>query len=485
MTENSIYTTIKERCGGNIYIGVVGPVRTGKSTFIRNFLDCMVIPNIENEYDRERAQDEIPQSGSGKTITTTEPKFTPSEAVCINLGGTVLSARMIDCVGYMVEGAGGAFEDGAERMVMTPWSDEPMPFSKAGEMGTEKVVKEHSTIAMLVTTDGSITDIPRENYIAAEERVAGELKASGVPFAIILNSSKPDTAEAHELAKSLEEKYSAPVALVNCANLNEEDAVGILSLVVGEFPLREVNFNLPQWYSVLPSGHRIISSVKELIGAFCEKAEKISDIDKALCEDGRLKKISVDAGSGVCYFELPHEKEEYYGALEEMAGVSLSGERELFETVITLTDAKREYDKIKDALSDAKEKGYGIVMPSYEEIRLSEPTLEKHSNGYGIKISANAESYHIIRTDLKADVCPVVGSEEQSEEVIKNMASEYEEDPKKLLESKLFGRSIYDLVNDGMNAKLLHIPDESRTKLAGTLERIMNEGASGLICILL
>ena len=485
MTDTNIYETIKERCGGNIYIGVVGPVRTGKSTFIRKFLDCVVLSNIENEYDRERTQDEIPQSGSGKTITTTEPKFTPSEAVNISVGGTRLSARIIDCVGYMIEGASGVFEEGAERMVMTPWSDEPMPFSKAGEIGTEKVVKEHSTIAMLVTTDGSICGIPRSSYIPAEERAARELESSNVPFAIILNSAVPESEEAHKLAESLEEKYKVPVALVNCERLNGDDALAILSLVVGEFPIKELTFRLPKWLSALPEGHRILGEINNRIGCFSSEIKKLSDVDRALKCSADITGVSLDAASGCGVFSLPLSTEVYYSAIKELTGIEISGERELFTKLMELSKMKSEYDKITDAFCEARERGYGIVMPSYEEIELSEPKLQKQTAGYGIKVCAKAESYHIIRTDLQADICPVVGSLEQSEEVIKNMNIEYEEDPKKLLDTKLFGRSLYDLVKDGMNAKLIHIPDEARGKLSKTLERIMNEGADGLICILL
>lgn len=485
MTDNSIYTTIKERCDGNIYIGVVGPVRSGKSTFIRKFLETVVLPNIENERDRERTLDEIPQSGSGKTITTTEPKFIPSEAVKINMGGTQLSARMIDCVGYMVDGAWGATEDGEERMVVTPWAEAAIPFSLAGEMGTERVVKEHSTIAMLVTTDGSICDIPRESYIPAEERAAEELKASGVPFAIILNCLSPETKEAHILAESLEEKYGAPVALVNCNELDREDAYGILSLVVGEFPIRELCFTIPDWCYAIPKGHRVLTELKQKIADFSDRVSKLSHIEKAIADAPHIRLVAMDAATGVCKLDMPLPHGEYYGVLKEMTGLELSDERALLTSLVELAEAKRDYDKIKHALTDAREMGYGIVMPSYDELRLSEPQLHKSATGYGIKVCASADSYHIIRTELKAEVCPVIGSEEQSEEVYRNMTSEYEEDPKRLLEAPMFGRSLYDLVNDGMNSKLLHIPEQSRSKLASTIERIMNEGAGGLICILL
>ncbi len=485
MSENGIYETIAKRTGGDIYVGVVGPVRTGKSTFIHKFLDSVVLPNIEDDYDRERTQDEIPQSASGKTITTTEPKFVPGEAVGVTLGGADLNVRLIDCVGYLVDGAVGADEDGKSRMVMTPWSSEAMPFKEAAEMGTEKVVREHSTIAILVTTDGTISDIPRESYVPAEERVASELAEAKKPFAIVLNSAEPESETARALAIELEEKYKVPVALVNCTQLNAEDVEGILSLVVGEFPVRELCFTVPDWTEVLPDEHPVNQKILERIMSFTDGVKKFSDIEKKLTEMPDVVKISLDAGTGCGAFELPIPKEEYYSALSEFSGLELADDKALFSAMMEMAKIKCEYDRIKDALSDVKEKGYGIVMPTADELVLSEPTLVKQGSGFGIKVSATAESIHMIKTNIRADVCPALTSEEQSEEVIKNMSVEYGEDPKKLLESKMFGRTLYEMVNDGMNAKLLHMPDESREKMGQTIEKIINEGASGLICILL
>ncbi len=481
----SIYNSIAKRTGGDVYVGVVGPVRTGKSTFIHRFMESVVIPNIKNEYDRERTVDEMPQSGSGRTITTTEPKFVPGEAVSLNIGGADMNIRMIDCVGYMVDGAAGAMEDGEWRMVVTPWAKEPIPFSKAAEIGTEKVTREHSTIAILVTTDGSITDIPRENYIEAEERVATELKEAGKPFAIVLNSAYPETRAAHELAHSLEEKYSVPVALVNCTRLNVDDIEAILGIVVGEFPITELKFKLPEWTELLPPEHEINKKMIGTISDFADSVKKFGDVDKALKDNSSICKISLDAGCGKGEFEIPIDKSEYYKALSELSGMELFCERELFSSVIEMAKIKEKYDKLKDAIYDAETKGYGIVMPSPDELMLSEPELVKHGGNYGIKFSASAESIHMVKTEIKADVCPTFGTAEQAEEVIKTMTSEFDEDPKKLLESKLLGRSLYELVNDGMQSKLLHMPDDARLKMAQTLEKIINEGASGLICILL
>ena len=485
MNENGIYKTIAERCGGDIYIGVVGPVRTGKSTFIHKFLESVVLPNIEDEYDRERTADEMPQSGSGKTITTTEPKFVPGEAVGIKVGGTELKVRMIDCVGYVVEGAMGAEEDGEERMVITPWSDKPMPFAEAAAIGTEKVTREHSTVAMLVTTDGSFSDIPRENYVSAEERVARELRESGKPFAIVLNSASPETEAAHELAMSLEEKYGAPVALVNCLKLNAEDVSGILSLIIGEFPVRELTFTLPEWTSLLPEDHAINEKMLSMVSDFSDGCTRLSDIKRMTEAHEGVVAVSVDAGCGVGMLDIPLTDEEYYSALSEFSGTELTDRCSLFSAVTEMAEIKREYDRIKEALTDAREKGYGIVMPTADELTVSEPTLVKQGSGFGIKVAAEAESIHMIKTRIRAEVCPALGTEEQSEEVLKTMSLEYEEDPRRLLDSKLFGRTLYDMVNDGMNAKLLHLPSDSRERMGQTIEKIINEGASGLICILL
>ena len=485
MSENKIYETIAKRCGGDVYVGVVGPVRTGKSTFIHRFMESVVLPNIQDEYERERALDEIPQSGSGKTITTTEPKFVPCEAVKVNLDGTDINVRLIDCVGYMVDGAIGAMEEDEWRMVVTPWSEEPMPFVKAAEMGTEKVVREHSTIAMLVTTDGSITDIPRESYIEAEERVVRELKEAEKPFAIILNSASPEGAEAHALAVELEEKYGAPVALVNCTRLNSDDVQAILGLVVGEFPVKELRFTLPDWTSLLPEEHEINRVIFDTISTFADSVKKFSDVKSYSEKNDEISLISLDAGSGKGEFAINLGKNDYYSAMSEISGVPFKTDKELFSTVIEMAEAKREYEKVKSALLDVKERGYGIVMPNADGLKLSEPELIKQSGGYGVKVSAEAESIHMIKTRIRADVCPTFASAEQSEEVIKNMSADYEEDPKQLLESKVFGRSLYELVSDGMHSKLMHMSDESRAKMSQTLERIINEGASGLICILL
>ena len=485
MSDNSIYSDIAKRTGGDIYIGVVGPVRTGKSTFIHRFLEGVVIPNIEDEYDRQRTQDEMPQSASGRMIMTTEPKFVPDDSVRVTLDEDIeFRVKMVDCVGYLVEGALGAEENGENRMVITPWSEEAMPFAEAAELGTSKVIGEHATIAMLVTTDGSIAGIPRECYVPAEERVAMELRELGKPFAIILNSANPESDTAHALAHELEEKYGAPVALVCCPELDAEDIREILALVLSEFPVREMSFTLPEWTQVLPDDHPLKAGILDDIKSFSDGVEKLGDIERSL-SSYNFERISVNAGDGVAQFNIPVDNGEYYRIISELCGLEVMSDRDLLATIKELAEIRDKYMRIEDALNDVEEKGYGIVMPSINDLKLEEPTLVKQANGYGVKVTAHADSIHMIKTGIKADLCPVIGSEEQSEEVVKFLVNEFEENPDRVWEYNMFGKSLYDMVSDGMTAKLSHMPDESREKLGETLGKIINEGSNGLICILL
>ncbi len=485
MSDASIYSDIAQRTGGDIYIGVVGPVRTGKSTFIKRFLDVAVLPNIENEYDRQRTEDECPQSAGGKTIMTTEPKFIPDDSVKITLPTAELNVKMIDCVGYMVAGALGGEEDGELRMVMTPWSDKEMPFEQAAEIGTKKVIGEHSTIGVLVTTDGSFTDLPRDSYIPAEERVVEELKALNKPFAIVLNSKTPECESSIALAGQLEEKYGAPVALVSCIDLDGEDVRQILALILGEFPIRELHFSYPTWCDVLEDEHPIPRTIVEAVSSFSEKISKLGDVERYREEFPNILPRGADASCGVAKFDIPLAHEEFYKTVRELTGLEIYDEKSLLQRLISLAATEKKYNKIQRALDDVEDKGYGIVMPGADELRLEEPKLVKQSGGWGVKVSASADSIHMIKSGIRADLCPVVGTEAQAEEVINYLTGEYESCPEKIWECNMFGKSLYDLVSDGMEQKLEHMPDESRERLGQTLEKIINEGSNGLICILL
>jgi len=492
MAEHSIYQDIATRTGGDIYIGVVGPVRTGKSTFIKRFMESLVLPNIEQEYDRDRARDEMPQSAAGKTVMTTEPKFIPDDAVPVKLDGNAsLRVKMIDCVGYLVPDALGTIEEGQPRMVHTPWQEEPMPFREAAEMGTHKVITEHATIGMLVTTDGSIGEIPRESYVESEERVVNELKSLGKPFAIILNSAQPSGKDAVALAYELESKYEVPVALVSCLELDAEDIRHILELILHEFPVAEISLHLPSWMQALDHNHAIRLSLSNSIRACAEKITRTGDIADSFAEmreNEYVKSCTVtnlDLGTGKANIEITLEDGLYYSVLSELTGFSVGSEEELFRLMKELSVMKAEYDKVNDALHEANENGYGIVMPDIEDLRLEEPVIVKQAGGYGVRLRAAAQSLHIIRANIETEINPIVGSEQQSEELVKYMLKEFEEDPKSIWESNMFGKSLYELVNEGLHTKLEHMPDESRIKLSETLERIINEGSGGLICIIL
>ncbi len=492
MSEHSIYKDIAQRTGGDIYIGVVGPVRSGKSTFIKRFMESLVLPNIGEGYSRERARDEMPQSAAGKTVMTTEPKFIPDEAVTISLDDVAsMRVKMIDCVGYIVPEALGTVEDGQPRMVRTPWSDEPMPFVEAAEMGTHKVITEHSTIGMLITTDGSIGEISRDSYVEAEERVVNELKALGKPFAMILNSARPSSDAAIALAYELEAKYGVPVALVSCLDLDAEDIRHILELVLHEFPVAEVRVRLPEWTTALDPTHRIHTSLISKLREAADKVKKIGDIRSAFADFAENEYVEsavveeVDLGCGRATVSLNMARELYYQVISELTGFEIDGEEELIALLRELSATKAEYDRVAEAIRDCDEKGYGIVMPDVSDMSLEEPEIVRHAGGYGVKLRASASSIHMIRANIEAEVNPIVGSEEQSEDLVRYMLREFEEDPQRIWESNMFGKSLYELVNEGIHSKLEHMPEASRTKLSETLERIINEGSGGLICILL
>ena len=492
MAEHSIYRDIAERTGGDIYIGVVGPVRTGKSTFIKRFMEALVLPNIAEGYSRERARDEMPQSAAGKTVMTTEPKFIPDEAVQISVDGcSNLKVKMVDCVGYIVSEALGTIEDGQPRMVRTPWREEPMPFVEAAEMGTHKVISEHSTIGMLITTDGSIGDISRQSYVEAEERIVNELKTLGKPFAMILNSAHPESETAIALAYELEAKYEVPVALVSCIDLDAEDIRHILELVLHEFPVTEIRVSLPEWTTALDDGHAIKTSILASVRTCADRVKKAGDIKDAFSDLSNNEYVKnttideIDLGTGKARVSVMMKDGLYYDVISELTGFEIDGEEKLISLLKDLSEVKARYDKIKEALEEAEENGYGIVMPDVSELHLADPEIVKQPGGYGVRLRASAQSIHMIRANIETEINPIVGTEQQSEDLVKYMLNEFEEDPQKIWSSNMFGKSLYELMNEGLHSKLEHMPEASRIKISETLERIINEGSSGLICIIL
>ena len=492
MPEHSIYKDIAERTGGDIYVGVVGPVRSGKSTFIKRFMESVVLPNMGEGYSKERARDELPQSAAGKTVMTTEPKFIPEDAVPIVLDHNAqMRVRMIDCVGYLIPEAMGGVENGQPRMVRTPWREEAMPFVEAAEMGTHKVITEHSTIGMLVTTDGSIGEIGRESYVEAEERIVRELKEIGKPFAIILNSARPASENARNLALELEEKYGVPVALVSCLELDAEDIRHILGLVLEEFPVAEVRIRTPEWVKALDDSHRIRASVRASLCRCAEQVSRVGDVKDAFLGMKENEYVdhamleTLDLGTGIATVSLDMKPGLYYEVISELTGFTVGGERELITLLGELAVMKAEYDKVAEALAEVDARGYGIVMPDVEDLRLEEPQIVKQAGGYGVKLRAAAQSVHMIRANIEAEINPMVGTEEQSEDMVRYLLKEFEEDPTSIWKSNMFGKSLYELINEGLHNKLEHMPEDSRQKLSETLERIINEGSNGLICILL
>ncbi len=488
---DNIYKDIAQRTQGDIYIGVVGPVRTGKSTFIKRFMDTKVLPNIDNNYKRDRARDELPQSASGRTIMTTEPKFVPNEAVNIRINDADCNVRMVDCVGYMVRGALGSEEEGVARMVQTPWGDEPMPFDEAAEIGTEKVINDHSTIGIVVTTDGSITEIPRESYVEAEERVIGELKKINKPFAVLLNSVNPGGNQAKQLQKSLEEKYGVPVICVSCAQLDEQDIEDILTTVLYEFPLTEVGINLPGWLDALDWSHPLKNSIFTSVRDTLTDVRKISDAKKKINQLKNLeyaddvKTLKTDLGRGVINIEITTPEPLFYEVLSKTTGLDIADDEKLLKLLMELKDIKKKYDKLEYALKEVDAKGYGIVYPSIDELKLEEPEIVKQGSRYGVRLKAAAPSLHLIKAEIETEVSPIVGTEKQSEELVHSLVDEFESEPQKIWESNIFGKSLHELVNDGLHTKLSRMPDESRFKIQETLQKIINEGSGGLICIIL
>ncbi|EPY2278634.1 stage IV sporulation protein A [Clostridium sporogenes] len=493
MDNFNIYKDIAERTQGDIYVGVVGPVRTGKSTFIKKFMEKMVIPKIENSYKKQRAKDELPQSSSGKAIHTTEPKFVPNEAVEVSLeNDTKFKVRMVDCVGYIVNGALGYMEEEDKpKMVTTPWYDYEIPFEEAAEIGTKKVINEHSTIGLLITTDGSITDIDRESYVEVEERVVEELKSINKPFIIVLNSSHPYEPETIELRKSLEEKYDVPVQTMDILNMKEEDMTNVFQRVLKEFPIKEVNIDMPAWIEELKPEHWLKADFINVVKNMAKEIYKVRDIKKSMenlyefefLDNSTLNEMNM--GEGTARIALKPKEDLFYKIIGEVCNREIENENDLLKIVETMNKAKIEYDRIAEALADVKETGYGLVAPQLTEMKLEEPEIVKQGNRYGVKLKASAPSLHFIRADIETEVSPIMGTEKESEEMLKSMLEEFETDPSKIWQSNMFGKSLEVLVKEGLQNKLYRMPEDVQIKIQKTLQKIINEGNGGLICIIL
>ena len=487
-----IYSDIAERTDGDIYIGIVGPVRTGKSTFIKRFMESLVIPNIDSEFKRERAVDELPQSAAGKTIMTTEPKFIPEEAVEVSLdNGARFNVRMIDCVGYIVPSSLGYIENEMPRMVMTSWFDEEIPFNMAAEIGTKKVITEHSTIGLVITTDGTITSIPRDEYEEAEERVIDELKALDKPFIVLMNTDNPKSATAVGLCASLTDKYAVPVVPVNCLEMTEQEINDILSDILYEFPVSSVGINYPSWINNLESDNylkaSIYTSVKEntsvitnirSVGSFAERLKENEYIDS-------ININSLDLSTGKINMKVYVDNSFFYKILSESCNVEVNDERDLMSQFINLVQMKKQYERFNKALKEVDETGYGIVMPEMNELSLEEPEIMKQGGRYGVKLKAQAPSIHLIKCNTYTEVAPIVGSESQSQELVMYLLKEFEENPSEIWDTNIFGKSLHELVSEGLNNKLYRMPIDARNKFRETIERVINEGCNGLICIIL
>ena len=485
-----IYRDIQARTNGEIYLGIVGPVRTGKSTFIKRFMDLLVLPKMENDHSRERTRDELPQSASGRTIMTTEPKFVPKEAAEISLLDDVnVKVRLIDCVGYMVEGASGHMENEEERKVKTPWFEYEIPFTKAASIGTQKVIHDHATIGIVITTDGSICELKRDGYMAAEEKTIKELQAIGKPFIVLVNSKKPYGDEAKRVAEELKEKYQVTTMTVNCEQLREEDIHRIMEKVLFEFPISEVQFYIPKWVEMLPTEHKIkadlIYHMKEILKNMSEIIDAVAGLEKResdYIEEIKLEQIEMDTGCVRIRVQIPERY--YYEMLSDMTGMDICGEYELVRTMKEMAVMKQEYDEVKDAMESVKMKGYGVVHPKREEIQMDEPTIIKQGNKYGVRIRSEAPSIHMIRANIETEIAPIVGSEEQANDLVRYIKENSEEEGG-VWTTNIFGKSIEDLVTDGMRNKIMMINDESQMKLQDTMQKIVNDSNGGMVCIII
>ena len=490
---DSIYEDIARRTDGDIYLGVVGPVRTGKSTFIKRFMETLVIPNIENVYRKERARDELPQSGSGRTIMTAEPKFVPEEAVDISLGTeATASVRLIDSVGYMVPGAEGLYEDGAERMVTTPWYDHEIPMTRAAEEGTRKVIAEHSTIGLVITTDGSFGDIPRENYLASEERVIRELQDIGKPFAVVVNSACPDSEETSALAAEMTAQYGVPCMPFNCQELSSEDIHAVMKAVLFQFPLDELSIWLPSWAEALPEDSELKQTFYSMLMSTGEQMRALQDAygcmesisqNSELISQARISTVQAGAGTATAVIEL--EQSLYYRTISEQSGFEINDDGDLMELLQSLKSVKREYDHVHEALEQARETGYGVIMPGPEEMVLEEPQIITRGGRHSVRLKASAPAIHLFRTQVETEVSPVVGGEKASEQIISFLLQGFDGDINRIWESNIFGKSLYDIAEEGLTAKLERMPANIRNRLKVTIQRLVNDGGYSLICIVI
>lgn len=492
MENFNIYKDIAERTQGDIYVGVVGPVRTGKSTFIKKFMDLMVIPKIDNTFKKERAKDELPQSGSGKGIHTTEPKFVPNEAVEISLDEEIkFKVRMVDCVGYIVKAALGYLDGEEAKMVNTPWYDYEIPFEDAAEIGTRKVITDHSTIGLVVTTDGSITGINREDYVEAEERVIAELQSINKPFIVVLNSSRANSPETKALKKELEEKYKVTVQVMDVFNMTDGDVEEIFRHVLKEFPVKEINIDMPEWLEKLDASHWLKRDFFNIIKGMAKDIDKVRDIKISLDSFGddeylgASTLLEMDMGIGTARVAIKPKDGVFYNVLSEICDLEVGSESDLLSLVKELNDANKEYDKVKDALIDVKETGYGLVAPQLAEMKFEEPEIVKQGSKFGVKLKASAPSLHLIKADIKTEISPIMGSEKESEDLVKALLEQYESDPQSLWQSNMFGKSLEVLVKEGLQNKLYKMPEDVQVKIQKTLQKIINEGNGGLICIIL
>ena len=485
----NIYADIAARTGGNIYVGVVGPVRTGKSTLIKRIMEEMVIPRIDDPYRRERARDELPQSGSGRTIMTSEPKFVPEEAIEISPDGKVkLRVRMIDSVGYMVRGAVGADEDGVPRMVTTPWYDHEIPMTDAAELGTKKVMEEHSSVGLVVTTDGTITDIPRVDYVDAERRAILDMKATGKPFLVIINSRAPHSPAAREVKDYLHSEFGVDAAIADCQALDSEGITMLLRDLLYAFPMQELQIYLPRWMDALEADHPVKATLNEILLQCAQSIGPLAQAENALTalqnveqlQSYTIRDIDLATGSVSCVLQFPESL--FYQILSSKAGMTITTDAQLLQLLTELSQIKKEYDKISDALSSVKATGYGIVMPTAEEMALQAPEVLRKNGAFGVKLKASAPSIHMVRVDIDTEISPMVGSEQQSQDLVSYLTGE---NPDQLWQSNIFGKSVYDLLQEGLTAKVIRMPEDVRGKFRGTLNRIVNEGATGLICLIL